>query len=206
MFGPRFAKHVAARYRKRGLDGTAQRMVDWLVAQGIEGATVLEIGGGVGEIGLELLRHGASHATNLELSPAYDIEASHLIAEAGLVDRVDRRLGDIAAEGAVAESADIVVMHRVICCYPDADRLLGAAADHADRFIVLSHPPRNVLSRSLLFVENLTLRVRRREYRTFAHPPEQLREILGGHGFSTDDVHSGLIWQVLGARTPALRA
>ncbi len=43
-------------------------MVDWLVAQGIQGSTVLEIGGGVGEIQLELLRHGAARTTNLELS------------------------------------------------------------------------------------------------------------------------------------------
>ena len=200
MFGPKFARHVAARYRKRGLDGTAQRMVDWLVAQGVDGATVLEIGGGVGEIGLELLSHGAAHATSLELSPAYDAEANRLIREAGLTDRVDRRLGDIATNPGVAERADIVVMHRVICCSPDADRLLGAAADHAARFVVLSHPPRNTLSRAMLWAENLTLRLRRREYRTFAHPTQQLLQILRTHGFVTEQVHSGLIWQVVGAR------
>lgn len=175
-------------------------MVDWLVAQGVDGATVLEIGGGVGEIGLELLSHGAAHATNLELSLAYDAEANRLIREAGLTDRVDRRPGDIAADATVAETADIVVMHRVICCYPDADRLLGAAADHAERLVVLSHPPRNALSRGMLWAENLTMRLRRREYRTFAHPPEQLLQILRTRGFVTEEVHSGLIWQVVGAR------
>jgi magnesium-protoporphyrin O-methyltransferase len=199
MFGPTFARHVAARYRKRGLDGTAQRMVDWLVGQGVDGSTVLEIGGGVGEIGLELLRHGAAHATNLELSPAYDAEANRLIAEAGLTHRVDRRLGDIATDPDVAQRADIVVMHRVICCYPDADRLLGAAADHAARLVVLSHPPRNALSRAMLWVENLALRLGRRKYRTFAHPPQRLRQVLRDRGFATDDVHRALVWQVLGA-------
>ena len=61
---------MAARYRKRGLDKTARRMVDLLAERGVQGSTVLEIGGGVGEIQLELLRRGAASATNLELSPA----------------------------------------------------------------------------------------------------------------------------------------
>ena len=50
----------AARYRRRGLDRTARRMVDLLTEAGIDGATVLEIGGGVGEIELELLERGAA--------------------------------------------------------------------------------------------------------------------------------------------------
>jgi hypothetical protein len=51
-------------------------MVDFLEQRGIAGASVLEVGGGVGEIHLELLRRGATRAVNLELSPAYETERS----------------------------------------------------------------------------------------------------------------------------------
>lgn len=197
VFGPKFAAHVADRYRKRGLDRTSQRMVDWLAAQGIEGATVLEIGGGVGEIQLELLKRGAAHTTNLELTDAYDGHARALADEAGVADRMDRRIGDVAADDSVAEPADIVVLHRVVCCYPDIDRLLEAAAEHAERAVVLSHPPRNLLSRTLLGIQNLGLRVMGREYRTFAHPPEVMVEILRRHGFAASHIHRGPIWHVL---------
>ncbi|EWT03357.1 hypothetical protein N865_19290 [Intrasporangium oryzae NRRL B-24470] len=199
FFGPRFARHVAARYRKRGLDRASQRMVDWLVSQGIEGATVLEIGGGVGEIQLELLRRGAARTTNLELSPGYEGEAKALIAEAGMTGRVDRRLGDVAADGSVADPADFVVMHRVVCCYPDYERLLGAAADHALRGVVFTHPPRNVLSRALLAMENLGLRLRRLEYRTFAHDPDEMVRVLGDHGVAARHEHGGGLWKMITA-------
>ena len=60
MFSDRFARRMAARYRKKGLDTTARRMVELLAAAASQGATVLEIGGGVGEIQIELLRRGAA--------------------------------------------------------------------------------------------------------------------------------------------------
>ena len=73
MFDTRFARRRANRYRRRGLDKTSRRMVDLLAQRGVQDATVLEIGGGVGEIQIELLKRGAASATNLELSRAYDI-------------------------------------------------------------------------------------------------------------------------------------
>src|SRR5829696_4464057 len=55
MFEPRFARHLASRYRRRGLNKTPARMVAYLADRGADGASVLEIGGGVGDIQLELL-------------------------------------------------------------------------------------------------------------------------------------------------------
>jgi hypothetical protein len=64
---------------------------------------------------------------NLELSPAYDPEAHRLLHEAGLQERAERRLHDIAVDPAGIEPADVVVLHRVVCCYPDYERLLASA-------------------------------------------------------------------------------
>ena len=196
MFGGGFARSRAARYRRKGLDRTARRMVDMLLADGVQGATVLEIGGGVGEIQLELLRAGAATATNLELSPAYESEAARLIAESGLTGRVERRLVDIAADPTAVGPADIVVLHRVVCCYPDVGKLLGAAADHTRRRLVLSHPPRNAVSRAVVGLQNALFRASRREFRTFAHPPEAMRSVLAEHGLHLADEYRGRVWQV----------
>src|SRR5688500_11824294 len=199
MFGGRFARRMAARYRKKGLDKTAQAMVEMLAERGLEGATVLEVGGGAGEIQLELLRRGAASATNLELSPAYEPEAAALIAEAGLAGRVQRRQVDIAIDPDAVEPADIVVLNRVVCCYPDYARLLGAAADHARHHLVFSHPPRNAVSRAVVATQNLLLRVSGREFRTFAHPPAAMRAVLAEHGLRPAVARSGPVWQVVAA-------
>ncbi|HEX2104795.1 MAG TPA: methyltransferase domain-containing protein [Solirubrobacteraceae bacterium] len=198
FFGERFARRVAKRYRKRGLDKTATCIVDFLEASGIEGGTVLEVGGGVGELQVELLKRGASRAVNLELSPAYEPEARALLAEAGLSDRVDRRLHDIAVEPGTVEPADAVVLHRVVCCYPDYDRLLGAAASRARRLLVFSYPRRNPISRLFVAAQNLAFRVMRKEFRTFAHPPDAMLAVVRARGLDPAYEHAGLIWHVTG--------
>jgi hypothetical protein len=173
-------------------------MVSFLAGMGLEGATVLEIGGGVGEIQIELLKSGAARAVNLELSPAYEAEATELLRDSGLQARVDRRVHDIAAEPGAVAPADFVVLNRVVCCYPDYERLLGAAAGHARRALVFSYPPRNGLSRSIVGVENLVFRLQRQEFRTFAHPPSAMFGVLERHGFRRTYQHHALVWQVAG--------
>lgn len=198
FFGDGFARKMAARYRKRGLDRTSRRMVGFLDAQGLAGRTVMEIGGGVGEIQIELLKHGAERTVNLELVAAYDGEARRLLAEEGLQDRAERRLHDIAVDPEGVEPADVVVLHRVVCCYPDYERLLGAAADRTRRLLVFSHPPRNLVSRALFKAQNLFFRMRGSEFRTFAHPPAAMLEVLAARGLEPQFSHRGLIWQVAG--------
>jgi magnesium-protoporphyrin O-methyltransferase len=199
FFNPRFARRVARRYRKRGLGRTSQQMVDFLESRGIAGATVLEIGGGVGEIQVELLKRGATRTLNLELSSAYDAEANRLLDEAGQRDRAERRIHDIAVDPDGVEPADVVVLNRVVCCYPDYERLLGAAADHARRLLVFSHPPRNAISRAIVAAQNLAFRVVSREFRTFAHSPEAMLAVLEAHGLQPTFAHNGRAWQVDGA-------
>jgi hypothetical protein len=172
MFGERTARHDVRRYRKKGLDRTARRMVGFVVERGVEGASVLEVGGGVGAIGLELLKAGAARSVNLELSAAYEGPAGELAREAGVEDRVEFRLADLATDPAAVEAADVVVLHRVVCCYPEGDRLVAEAAEHARRALVLSYPPRAWWTRPFAAVLNAAMRVLRREYRMYLHPPQ----------------------------------
>jgi magnesium-protoporphyrin O-methyltransferase len=157
---------------------------------------VLEIGGGVGEISLELLRRGATSATVVELSPAYEQQAAALVAEAGLSGRVRRRLADIAADPTAVVPADVVVLHRVVCCYPDHPKLLAAAADRTRVRLAFSFPPRTVVSRAVVATQNGLLRAGGREFRTFAHPPEAMLDVLDGRGLTPVLAHRGAIWQV----------
>jgi magnesium-protoporphyrin O-methyltransferase len=203
VFGDRFARGLARRYRRRGLGRVEQRIVDFCADRGLDGATVLEIGGGVGELQLELLRRGAVKATNLELVDSYDEEAHALAASAGMADRVHRRQLDIAATPDEVEPADIVVLHRVVCCYPDYQRLLTAAAEHARSVLVFSHPPRNAVTRALVGSENAWFRLTGNSFRTFSHPPQAMVEVARSRGLDLTYRHTRGVWQIAGLERPA---
>jgi len=202
MFSTRFARRVSRRYRRRGLDRTATRLVDFLASDGahdLTGATVLEIGGGVGEIGIELLRRGAASVTEVELSTSYDDEAARLAEAAGVSGRVQRRIVDIAAAPDAVEPADLVVLHRVVCCYPDFPRLLGAAADRCRGRLAFSHPPRNAGTRALLALQNAGCALMRKDFRAYVHPPALMRDVLREHGLDPVMRHEGVVWHAEGA-------
>lgn len=199
VFDERFARAVARRYRRHGLSRAERRIVEFATAVGIDGASVLEIGGGVGEIQLELLARGATSTANLELAAAYETEAARLIEEAGVTERVRRRVGiDIARRPQLVETADVVVLHRVVCCYDDAARLLTAAADHARRAVVFSYPPSNWLSRAFVRLSNLALRLGDRSYQGFVHRPDEMFRVLRERGLRPLGRRRGPVWNVAG--------
>jgi magnesium-protoporphyrin O-methyltransferase len=200
FFGDKQGRRDARRYRRKGLDPAARWIVDAVRERGIEGRTVLEPGGGVGAIEIELLRAGAARSTVVELSSGYDTAAAELAREAGVEDRLERRHGDFAADG--TEPADVVVLHRVVCCYPDFERLLGAAAEQATRTLVYTYPPRNLASRALFGTMNLFLRLRRNDFRGYAHPPEAMADVVRRAGFEPYARRRAGIWRgVAFART-----
>jgi magnesium-protoporphyrin O-methyltransferase len=191
FFGERTARRDARRYRRKGLDSTAQSMVDELARRGVAGTSVLEVGGGVGGIELELLKRGAVTATNVELSHGYDDEAARLAAEAGVEERVEQRHGDFVELEASIGRADVVVMHRVVCCYPDPDVLVRAAAAHAQRLLALSYPRDRWWTRAGARVMNAVLRMVW-GFESFIHPPAAILGAAQAQGL--DPVHQGTGW------------
>jgi magnesium-protoporphyrin O-methyltransferase len=206
FFTDRVARRDAERYRRRGLAKSARRLVDFARGHGIEKRTVLEIGGGIGAIQLELLKAGATRAENIELSPAYEPYAAELLRAAALEDRVDRRLLDFAEAAEDVEAADIVVMHRVVCCYPDYEALVGAAAAHAKRQLVLTYPRAAWWMRLGISAGNLFERFRRRSFRAYVHSPAAIIAVARSHGVEPVARHRGALWEFCGLERPAVPA
>ena len=203
IFSETNARREAARYRRKGLDPVARRIVDFLKQQGVEGRTVLEVGGGIGAIQIELLKAGASKAVSIELTPTYEREAEILLKEAGLDGRVERRVMDFVEAAGAVDAADIVVMNRVVCCYPDMPGLAGAAADHAREVLVLSYPRRTWWTRGGLTLGNLALRVARREFQIYLHPPDKIIDTSARHGLKAVLNQTGTFWTVAAQRRAA---
>jgi hypothetical protein len=112
--------------------------------------------------------------------------------------RVERRFLDIAQVPDEVERVDVVVLHRVVCCYPDHERLLGAAASKAGRLLVFSHPPRNLVTRAMFWADNGMRRLKGDAFRAFVHPPAAMLDVALRSGLRDAYRWRGIGWCVVG--------
>jgi 2-polyprenyl-3-methyl-5-hydroxy-6-metoxy-1,4-benzoquinol methylase len=194
LFSGKAAERDARRFRKHGVRGSARTLVE--LAGEVSGATVLEVGGGVGGIELALLDAGAARATNIELSSTYEHSADELLAEHALSGRVDRRVGDFVAEADGIEPHDVVVLHRVVCCYPDVDALVGAAGERARDRLLLTYPQQRALVRLGAAGANLVFRLSGSTFRLYVHKRSRIDAAARRHGLApATTVRHGLLWE-----------
>jgi magnesium-protoporphyrin O-methyltransferase len=186
FFNRKFAARDLDRYRREGLNSTEQDLVE--LCGDVAGATVLEAGGGIGALQLELLERGAERATNVELSAGYEEAARELLGDRP----VERRVGDFVTEE--LEPHDVVVLHRVVCCYPDVDALVGKAAASARRRVALTVPQQRWWIGWGLRAVNVWLRIRRCGFRTYQHPFDRIASAATGLVLERR-VRRGLLWE-----------
>ena len=193
FFNQKEARRNLKRYDKKGLDGMAKAMVDYLTSRGVSGRSVLEVGGGIGVLHVELLKAGADHATNVELSGGYEHVASEVLEREGYADKVDRRLGDFT-ELSGDLVADDVVMNRVVCCYPDMRRLMTAALGSTNRFLAAGYPRDRLGVKVALGLVNAYCKVRNVDFRAFVHPLADIVAIAREFGFTTAFSDRDFVW------------
>lgn len=196
LFGERFARRSAQRYRSKGPDAMSRSLARRAVERGVEGATVLEIGGGVGQVLFELVKAGAPGGEVVELVPAYEEHVRALAAEAGVRDRISFRVADLVVDPQARVPADVVVLNKVVCCTPDGPELAGIAASLARRTLVLSYPRDVVWARGFFGTVNLFMRLRRSRFRTFVHDPDALRAAVEAHGLALSTERDGPLFRI----------
>ena len=157
---------------------------------------MLEIGGGIGQVLLELLKADASTGEVVELVPSYEEHVRALATEAGLVDRASFRTADLVADVEARREADIVVLNKVVCCTPDGPELAGIAAALTRRTLVLSFPRDDWWARAAFGTINGFLRLRRGSFRVFVHSTASLRGPAEAHGLTLVSERTGPLFRI----------
>jgi len=172
-------------------------LIGTLLDLGVKGVTLLDIGGGIGTVQLELLRGGATGATSIEASAAYVQIAQQLAAEAGLQQRITHMHGDFVTLAHRVPEADIVALDRVVCCYDDVEALVSLSAAKARRLYALVYPRSEWWVRLALFFENLSYRLRRSPFRAFVHPTQLVDRLVRSAGLQMVHQNNTFTWQVV---------
>jgi hypothetical protein len=197
FFNRREASRRLRNYRRRGLDAMASGMVKYISERGVADRSVLEVGGGVGDLQVELLKAGAAHSVNIELSAGYEEAAAELMDSEGMTDRSRREIGDFVARQDLVDSADIVVLNRVVCCYPWMDRMMSAAVSKTDWLLGIAVPRDRAMSRAFVKTGNWLNRVRSCDFQAFVHPIDDMERLARRGGLEIVYRDRDLFWQAM---------
>ena len=196
MFDDENAEDELKRFRKRGPRWTTRILIRELVAQGVDGRTVLEVGGGVGVVHLALLEAGARNAIDVDASAAFLRAARKEAQRRGLGKRVTHRHGNFVDLAAETPAADIVALDRVVCCYDDAQSLVALAAERARAVLGIVYPRDNWPSRLINWALNLRWTRVAEGFRTYVHSREKVEGAVITRGLQFQRRINLGLWQV----------
>ena len=154
FYNARKATSELRSYRNKGPIPSTRMLIDALKAEGVEGATVIDIGGGIGAVQHELLAAGAAHVMSVDASDAYIQTAREESGRRCFTGRVTYRHGDFLELAETIPPADIVTLDRVINVYPDWKRLIHLSAARARRLYGLVYPRNTLPVRMVVNVMN----------------------------------------------------
>ena len=182
-FDRKVAERDLRKYKRNGAAALTKLLLSELRRWPLEGADVLDIGGGIGVISMDLADAGVRSATVVEASPAYLEVARREVGSRYGSRPTQFVLGDFAAIAPTLADADVVTLDRVVCCYPDAEALLRAVAARARRLVALTYPRDRWYTRTFSGVKNSWQKLRGNAFRSFIHPPQRMAAVLEAAGF-----------------------
>ncbi len=174
-----------------------------LETAGVDGKSLLDIGGGVGAIQHGLVEAGVTRVTDVDASTAYLEVVEQEAMRRGYAEHARYHHGDFVELAAEIDAADVVTLDRVICCYPDMDALVGLSSARARFSYGLVFPRRTwylKLARPLI---NAIFRLRRNPFRVFLHKSEDVDAVVTRNGLSCASRQRSGVWNVVVYRRAA---
>jgi predicted TPR repeat methyltransferase len=191
------AEEDALDYRDNGINSRGEKMLAYLDMEGVALKSALDIGCGSGALHHELmLRNIVKDVHAMDASEAFLAAAASNANEMGLAERVEYQLGDFALLSEQATEADLVLMDRVVCCYPELEGLLVTAIDKSKQYLVLSYPRDSQLVRLYYRWRALVKSIQRSAFRLYYHEPTRIRELALEGGLELVDQAQEDFWQI----------
>lgn len=193
-FDRRIADREIERYRKKGARASTRLLLDAIRAGGASGATVLDVGGGIGTIAHELVAAGAERATVVDGSAAFLAAAREEAERRGTAPHLQLVHGDFVALAAGLARADVVTLDKVVCCYPDMAHLLATSTAHAVRLYGIVYPRDAWWLRLVTGMQNAFWRYRKSAFRMYVFPNAAIDESIRNAGLALRTQKRGMVW------------
>lgn len=178
------ARDHCEEYQRNGLSPSSTILMRRLIDDGLSGRTILDLGCGSGQFSVEALKKGALSIVGMDLSPVMIATANRLAGESGFGLKAKFLVGDAAKQD--HKNSDVVILDKVVCCYPSMEGLLSKASSACQERLGLIVPRdvgfARVPVRIGVYVDNLIDRIRKNPARMYLHSLDRVDFLLRGFG------------------------
>ena len=199
-FNAKMAARDLKRYKKRGPSESTKKLLNVIFnrpGKGSNSKSLIDIGGGIGAIGLESVANGIESITSIDVSSEYLSAAEKEVVEQGLQNRFTFYTGDVVQLATNIDPADIVTLDKSICCYQDYASLVETSVSMARNIVGIVIPREVWWVIWINAIGNLFRKLKGDTFRTFVHPVTKIRSIITNHGFTELATQRSREWEIL---------
>ena len=186
---------MVRRFRRRGLEAVQRKLLEGLTTAGVTGASVLEIGCGTGELQRRVLAAGAVSAVGIDVAGGMIEQARAAAEREGLQERAAFLVGDAVERAAELQPAALVVLDKVLCCYPEIDHLLAMSLQRTQRLYAVVVPRPHWLVAAVWGVAITVFKLLRSTFHPFYHDWQRTAAAISAAGFHRIFAAHTLAWE-----------
>lgn len=189
-----FAKSYARRLENKGFENSQKHLFSGLESVGFDNQSVLEIGCGTGFFHHKMIQSGASNATGIDISEKMIDFAQSLASNKGLEQKTAYLVGDFVETCDQFGEHDVLVLDKVICCYPDSGTLIRLSTGKCRISYALSYPRDSWIPRVAFSVIRFFLALARSGFKPKVYPVSWVREQIEQAGFRRKSSWNDYFW------------
>ena len=189
-----FAKSYAKRLEKKGFEKSQKSLFDGLNHVGFNNQTVLEIGCGTGFFHQTMIQSGASKSTGIDISIKMIDQAKRISQNKGLEEKTRYAIGDFVETHDQHNKHDVVVLDKVICCYPESDKLILVSTGKCEKTYAVSYPRDTWIPRLSFGLTRLGLALIGSEFRPKVYPVKWVKKQIEQAGFKCTKHWQNYFW------------
>ena len=183
LFDRKVAEKEMKSYKKKGAKRVTSILIQLLSMYSTPGASLLDIGGGIGAIQWEFLSNGASHTTDVDASGSYLNMAGNYAEEKDWSDKTQFIQGDFVDVSEKTEMHDVVSLDKVVCCYPDYKEILIKATSKCKKSIALSYPMGGFIAQVFRGLGVIYMKLKQNPFKPYVHNPSDIENLIISQGF-----------------------
>ena len=189
-----FAKSYAKRLEKKGFEESQNQLFSALKSIGYDNQSVLEIGCGTGFFHQKMIQSGASRATGIDISKKMIDYAESLASKKGLEEKTEYSIGDFVESHDQYDEHDVLVLDKVICCYPDSETLIKYSTGKCRKSYALSYPRDSWIPRFSFGVIRFILTLVKSGFKPKIYPVSWVVEQIEKAGFKRSTHWQDYFW------------